>query len=459
MVAILERGTGAARPARAGTGAAAVFAALVAVYALSPVVNVGDARYTVLLSEALLHHRSAALERYFVPPIDPLRTPSVLPWRSDPPRRRGMPYQLEWNGERATLLYPHGTALLSLPAVALLEAAGLSAIAPDGGYDRAGEERMQRILAAPLVAALGALWFAIARRRGLGLAASLALSLGVGLATPAWSTASRALWSHGWSMLLVSLAVAELAAAADARRPPRAALLASLFGVAFFVRPTAAGPALLTGLLLLVAHPRAARRYAAVGALWAGAFVAYQLAALGRMPWYYGAPGLTGAGWPAALAGQLFSPSRGLLVFAPVVLCGPLLLVRYGAPRGFRGLVLLAIGGVVAQLGVITRLPEWWGGHSYGPRLASEAIPWLALLALAGLRSAGDAVPARRRRRLELAAGGALLAWSVAVQAAGALSAATLRWNQVPRPVREDPARLWDWRDPQFLAWARRAPP
>jgi len=458
MAAILERGAGAGRPVGTAAGAA-VFAALLAVYALSPVQNVGDARYTVLLAESLLRHGSPALERYFAPPLDPERTPGVLPWRSEPPRRAGMPYQLEWNGERATLLYPHGAALLSLPAVALLEAAGFSAIAPDGGYDRAGEERMQRILAAPLAAAIGALWFAIARRRGLGLAASLALALGVALATPIWSTASRALWNHGWSVLVTSLAAAELVAAADARRAPRAALLASLFGVAFFVRPTAAGPGLLVGAALLAAHPRAALRYAAVGALWACAFTAYQYAALGRvLPYYYGAPGLAGAGWLDALAGQLFSPSRGLLVFAPVVACGPLLLLRYGAPHGWGGVVALAAGGVVAQLGVSTWLPEWWGGHSYGPRLASEAIPWLALLALAGLRAAGAALPARRTRRLELAAGGALLAWSVALQAAGAFSVATLRWNQTPRPLREEPARLWDWRDPQFLAWATRRP-
>lgn len=459
MAAIFERGAGAGRLARpdgrtTAAGAAAVFAALVGIYALSPVQNFGDARYTVLLAEHLLRHGSASLEQYFPPDGDPARTPSAIPWRSDPPRRPGMPYQIEWNGEHATLLYPHGSALLSLPAVALLAASGLSAIAPDGGYDRAAEERMQRILAAPLAAAIGALWFVIARGRGLGLAAALALAFGVGLATPLWSTASRALWNHGWSVLVTTLAVAELAAAADARRAPRAALLASLFGVAFFVRPTAAGPALLAGLYLLAVDRPAALRYAAVGALWAAAFAAYQYAALDRLlPWYYGAPRLTGAGWRDALAGQLLSPSRGLLVYAPVVLCGPLLLLRYGAPRGWGGVVALAAGGVVAQLGVNTWLPQWWGGHSYGPRLASEAIPWLALLALAGLRAAGEPRPARRARRLELAAGLVLLAWSMALQAAGAFSTATLRWNLTPRPVREAPERLWDWRDPQFLAW------
>jgi hypothetical protein len=448
MTAGFERSTGAGR-----RGAAAVFAALLAIYALSPVENVGDARYTILLAQHLLRHGDVALERYFQPPLDPQRTPGVIAWRSDPPRRAGTPYQLEWNGERATLLYPHGTALLSLPAIALLGATGESAIAADGGYDRAGEERMQRILAAPLAAAIGALWFAIARRRGLGRAASLALALGVGLATPIWSTASRALWNHGWSVLVVSLAAAELVAAADARRTPRSALLASLFGVAFFVRPTALGPGLLVGLYLLAVDRRGALRYAAVGALWAGAFAAYQRFALGRLPYYYAGPGLDGAGWLEALAGQLFSPGRGLLVFAPVVAFGPFLLLRYGAPRGWGGVVALAAGGVVAQLGVSTWLPEWWGGHSYGPRLACEAIPWLALLALAGLRAARTATSTRRARRLELAAGLVLLAWSIALQAAGAFSVATLRWNQSPRPLREAPERLWDWSDPPFLAW------
>ena len=392
-------GIGARRPAGVRAGAAAVFAALVAIHALSPVEHVGDARYTVLLAEHLLRHGSPWLESYFAPPLDPLRTPSVIPWRSDPPRRPGMPYQIEWHGERATLLYPHGSALLSLPAVALLNAAGHSSIAPDGGYDRAGEERMHRILAAPLAAAIGALWFAIARRRGLGVAAALALALGVGLATPVWSTASRALWNHGGGVLLASRAAAELAADADRGRAPRAALLATLFGLAFFVRPTAALPGLLTGAFLLLAHPRAALRYAAACVVWAGLFLAYQLVALDRwLPWYYGALGLVDADRWASLAGQLLSPSRGLLVYAPVVLCGPLLLLRYGAPRGWGGVVALSAGGAVNQIGVNAWLPQWWGGNSYGPRLASEAIPWLTLLALAGLRAAADAGSLRSER-------------------------------------------------------------
>jgi len=56
------------------------------------------------------------------------------------------------------------------------------------------------------------------------------------------------------------------------------------------------------------------------------------------------------------------------------------------------------------------------------------------------------------RRRVVLAAlVVAILAFSVAVQARGALDQSTAEWNWKPVDVGIDRARLWNWTDPQFL--------
>jgi hypothetical protein len=56
-----------------------------------------------------------------------------------------------------------------------------------------------------------------------------------------------------------------------------------------------------------------------------------------------------------------------------------------------------------------------------------------------------------RSRRLVLSCLAVLVvALSVAIQARGAFEQSTAVWNWSPRYL--DPARVWDWSDPQFLA-------
>jgi hypothetical protein len=55
-----------------------------------------------------------------------------------------------------------------------------------------------------------------------------------------------------------------------------------------------------------------------------------------------------------------------------------------------------------------------------------------------------------------LVAGALLLLWSVFVHGRGAISADTARWNELPERSGGHPAKVWDWKHPQFLAgWVR----
>ena len=112
---------------------------------------------------------------------------------------------------------------------------------------------------------------------------------------------------------------------------------------------------------------------------------------------------------------------------------------------------------LVGQLHVIAGFDPWWGGHSYGARYTTGLVPWFVLLAVLGLKAMLDWETRRgasvtTRRRALLACGALLLGLSVFINARGAMAHATWRWNVLPANVDEHPERIWDWRDPQFLA-------
>ncbi|MCC7494622.1 MAG: hypothetical protein IT204_19850 [Fimbriimonadaceae bacterium] len=97
---------------------------------------------------------------------------------------------------------------------------------------------------------------------------------------------------------------------------------------------------------------------------------------------------------PAGLAGQLLSPGRGLLWYAP-----PVLLVAWGYRRlRARDPRLAAVLlGLVAWQGLFYSLRStWWGNWCWGPRYFVPVLPLLALLAAPALEGAG-------RRRWALA--------------------------------------------------------
>jgi hypothetical protein len=93
---------------------------------------------------------------------------------------------------------------------------------------------------------------------------------------------------------------------------------------------------------------------------------------------------------------------------------------------------------------------NWWGGASYGPRFFSDVVPYLVYFlipAIAWIESS--------RGVARLAAGavfGGVALISAAMHAQGALNMETARWNLFPEHIDLDPARVWDWRRPQFLA-------
>jgi hypothetical protein len=175
--------------------AATLAAGCLAVFLLSPVDQVGDSHFTLLLADQLMSHRSFDL----APPLARGLDPSL-------PLKDGLPDQLEAVDEHFYVTFSPAGSVLAMPILPVLKASGWHLTGRDGVYDPAAEARGQSLLAAALMAAAAAVFFAIARTL-LPRPASLLVGLAGALGTPVWSTASRALWSHTWGLLFASLGV------------------------------------------------------------------------------------------------------------------------------------------------------------------------------------------------------------------------------------------------------------
>ncbi len=396
-------------------------------FALSPRREPGDGRYALLTSASLARGASFDLDDV-VPPVQLAGQPDTGP--------------LQLVDGHTRLASPPGTALLSTPFVPLLR---LGASQPP----LAREVRAGQLAASLLMGVLAGVLFLLGRVF-VGPAASAALALAAVLGTPVWSVASRGLWSHTWTVLLLAVALLLAARAEAGGARPWPATIALLLGAAYLTRPDAVGA--IVPLALHVARPRAQR-----GSFLVGAAVA--LSAIAGAAWLQSGalfvwPGL-GVGVrlgevPAHVLAQLASPSRGLVWFVPTLAFVAYLLVRYRPTQ--TALVRLALVTIAAHVLLQGWNHQWYGGSTFGPRVHLELVPFLTLLAALGLAARRDAAAGSRVRRGEVAWGALLVAAALAIHARGAWSRQAWQWNSAPTPIDVDPSRVWDWQRPQVLA-------
>jgi hypothetical protein len=412
------------------------------VFATSRVHALHDAQYSILVSENLLRHGTFAIDERAIARLAPFAHPGIV--------GNGYPYQVEVVNGKLLYGYPIGSSILSLPFVALMNAGGISVCAPDGTYNQRGEKLIQEALAAWLMAVLTVVFFRTALIL-LPLSWSIVLSLGAALSTQIWSTTSRALWSHTWQIMLLGLVVHLLLSQEEKATRDRPVMLATLLAWAYFVRPTSSIPIAAVSIYIALFRRETFIAYAVTGGLWAAGFIACSLTVYGQtLPSYYH-PFLTLGHFWDALTADLISPSRGLFVFVPATAFVLYLAGRYRRSLPHLRLAVLSLCIIAAHMVVISMNPGWWGGHSYGPRLATDIIPWFFLLAVLGCLCLHDE-PASTLKRVTIAAGVLTLVIGALINGHGARSGSTEEWANVPRDIDHQPQRVWDWSDPQFLA-------
>jgi hypothetical protein len=360
--------------------------------------------------------------------------------------------------------YPIGTPLLVAPLVYVTDV-GMrqfcSAFPNAGGFlkglrherveqvDAASFHRQVEVLVASLIVALTTVLVYFVGRQFLNRLLSILLACLFAFCTPAWSTASRALWQHGPSMLMLTAALLILL---KAREKPFLAQFASLpLAFSFVIRPTNALS--IVGLTLFVAirHRKYLVRYLAWSMLVVIPFVRYNLWLCHSVLPPYFSPHKVGASVHLleGLAGNLISPSRGLFVFCPVLAFSVWGMVLSLKAREGRLLALTLVGVVLSHWLVVSSFPDWHGGHSFGPRYFADMLPYLIYFLIPAVKWLAEAHGALRSWLILLFV--LLGLASLLINLNGAVNKATYRWNSVPTDIDKRPRRLWDWTDLQFL--------
>jgi hypothetical protein len=309
-------------------------------------------------------------------------------------------------------------------------------------------------LTASLLTSLAVAFAFIAARRRLPERHAILVALGFGLGTNLWAATSQTLWQTETAVAAMAAAVLCLAVPLARLTPARLWGAALLLGLAGAARPQLA-PAIAVVAVSIATRRRRALDFAALLPLAVAAGIVaivnvrwfgHVLGAVPRLeslhPTVHALAGTFGNPLVGA-AGLLVSPSRGILVFSPVVLvalAGLPQLIRQGWQGDLRW---WGLAGLV-QFAFYASYSVWWGGHTYGPRYVLDILPILVPLGAEGVAWASEH---RWRRRLAAAA----LAWSIVLAGTGAFVYPHEEWNSSPTDVDRDHVRLWDFSDPQFV--------
>jgi hypothetical protein len=421
----------------------ALFAALVAVYMVVPNAVVADSLRTIPVAESIVHRHSIQLDHF--------RDTMIIPG-----------YGVDKVDGHILPTFPWAGALFAVPVVAVydgLHRMGIgpgteAAIAQNQNNDWVFEVfTMAVVVAATAVVIWEVALLALAgvaderRRWRLALLAALVFAL----CTSALSTATRSYWEHGPDIFFLSVAL--LLAVRARRSPSNVRWLGMPLAAAYAMRPTSAIPVALFSLWVLVKHRRELGWF--VGG---AAVVAVPWLLVNHANWHtwltpYYEPHRVGnnADFWQALAGNIVSPARGLLIFTPVLALAVPGVILELRQRTFSTLDAVLVGCVLAHWVVISAFPHWWGGDSYGPRLFTDMVPFLVYLGLPVLQWLGTVSLRGVRYTAALVACAVAAVLSLFIHGQMAVFASAHCWNNVPTDVDADQTKLWNWGDPQFL--------
>jgi hypothetical protein len=432
-----------------------VFLVTTVVFALSPVVTNYDSFATLPTAISIVNRHTLSLDAY--------RHVKVI----------AQSYTVGHAKGHLLTTYPWAVGLFAIPAVIVIDLAHALG-GPSGDAVVAGHSQivpLVQVWTASLVTGSACAALALlAYRRLQGTAKTrrhwaTVCGLVFAFATSAWSSASRALWEHGPSILFLAIALLALdhlfprkGCRTTSAWPPVVAGLALAASVA--MRPTNAIALVLVTMLMFWKTPARSRAAYLIGVF--VVFVPWTLITLHS----YGTPfqpylqesnvGLSSTFLESAAA-QLFSPSRGLFIFSPIVLvaiAGGLIMWRRNTATP---LELLSAATIPCSLVAIALFPIWWAGTSFGPRFMTDTLPFIFVLSLPFVDWVARWHSERSRSRpwtyrVAVVGSVVLVASSVLVNAQGAVFRSSICWNlKAPavKSVDDDPSRVWSWGDPQ----------
>jgi len=404
-----------------------LFALLSTIFAVSPIRLPTDSRWSVHTALSFARGHGGDLTE-FLPIIEKEKF-----------------YAIEARDGHVRSRYPIGTSLLVAPAV------GLIAVASPAWAEELHTTipaRTEQMLASLIGAMTCVVFFWAVFQSFRSVPVALFSALILGLSTSVWSTATRALWQHGPLILMLSIAMLLLI---RAREKPAIVQFASLPLIAgYVIRPTGIVPLGILSLYVLLYYRAWVPRYVAWALLISIPWVLYNFSIYGTplSPYYVGEAFTSQTHFAEGLLGNLFSPSRGLFVYSPVLLFAVSGFVIALLSEERRPFVVALASIVVAHMIIVGSASMWWAGHSFGPRFTTDILPILVYFTAFNFR-----LPESLPRRLQHLVSSLIVVLAVVsalIHAQGAIRYGTWQWNYMPDSIDDHPSRAWDWTDPQF---------
>jgi hypothetical protein len=399
---------------------AAIFCFVYLIYLNSGVMTSFDSRWTLPTARSIITQGNADLDEY----RDEIG---------------GKDYRVENIDGHLYSVFPIGAAVASLPFIWIFNDEVVRETYPD----------IERLIASLFMATAAVFIYLIAARTTGNRKMSLLLVFVFACCTSVWSTASRALWQHGPSILMLAISL-DLVILAKTR-PAVVQYVGLPLVFSFIVRPTNSISIGLLTLFILLEHRRYFIRYLTWSFLLALPFFLYNFSVYHSILSPYYLPQRAGSfqNFLPALAGHLLSPSRGLFIFSPVLLFSICGLFWKAGKKALERLDVFILAIIVLHWLTISSFAHWWAGHSYGPRFFADVIPYLIYLLIPGV--AGLSALKGLKKRICAAVFVLLMAMSFLIHMRGATTQAVYEWNYRPVSVDKAPERIWDWHDPQFL--------
>jgi hypothetical protein len=267
--------------------------------------------------------------------------------------------------------------------------------------------------------------------------------------TSVYSVASRGLWQHGPTILILAIVLYMLLKAKEKNS------LVSYIGIplfySFLIRPSNLITIIVISVYIFMHYRKYFWKYFLYGSVIMILFFIYNLNIYGNiLPAYYGTERLNiNLTFLQAIFANLISPNRGIFIFSPVLILS-IAGIFYKLKQNKDPLDKFLIVIIVLHLLVVSSFSTWWAGLSYGPRFMSDMLPLFIYYFIFGMKWVLQMHSNAKKVCLTLLVVFTLISFLIHFKGATSRESWTA-WSESPVPVHIEPMRVWDWRDVQFL--------
>jgi len=357
-------------------------------------------------------------------------------------------YMIEKINSKYYTIFPLGVSVIAVPFVYTLDLFLKKVLSISlKSYLEENIPKGIETLIASFIIALTAVILYIICREYLKKRESLIICFIFAFCTSSWSTASRALWQHGPSMLMLSTAL--LMIIKSKKNYKIIQYVGIPLAMSYVIRPTNSISILLLSIYILIVHRKYFIKYILWSLIVVIPFIIFNYHVYNFiLPPYYLPSKLGNLQFLEALAGNLISPARGIFVYSPVLILSIWGMTIKTKEKNIKLLKITLISIIVMHWVAISQYPHWWGGYSFGPRIMSDIIPYLILFFIPLFVHMSTKGISMKYALAIIVFILAILSFSIHYRGANASDVYT--WNYHPVNIDEMPSRLWDWSDPQF---------